>query len=126
MNLSIAYLLITMCFTNLIQKLSTETDLSSPRSTFINTPRHITINNISRHAYTSKQLWAIYDQVKPTNLANLPFGSIRRIRELRLNKKPTSIRNKKTNILNHKVKLKSGILHRYQQLTKVVMKLSKQ
>ena len=68
-------------------------NLSTPRSTFINnTSRHI-IGNASRHAYTSKQLRAIYDHVKPTSLTNLPFGSIRRIRELRLNKKTRSRRN---------------------------------
>ena len=70
MYLSIAYLLITMCFTNLIQILPTETDLSSPWSTFINTPRHVTTGNTSRHTYTSKQLWAIYGQVKPTTYQN--------------------------------------------------------
>ena len=94
MYLSIAYLLITMCFTNLTQTLPTERDLSSPRSTFINTPRHITAGNTTKHTYTSKQLWAMYNQVKPTSLANLPFGSIQRIRELQLNREPASIRNK--------------------------------
>ena len=114
-----------MCLTNLIQILPTETDLSSPRSTFINTPRHTTTGNTSNLTYTNKQLWAIYDQAKPTSLTNLPFGSIQRIRELQLNRKPTSIGNKKnkTKILNYRGKLKSGILNRYQQLTKVVIKL---
>ena len=87
MYLSIAYLSITMCFTNVIQILPTETDLGSQRSTFINTPRHITEGNTSKHTYTSKLLWAIYDQVKPTSLTDLPFGSIQRIRELQLNRK---------------------------------------
>ena len=93
---STLYILIIMCFTNLIQILPSETDLNTPRSTFINnTSRHITIGNASRHAYTSKQLSAIYDHVKPTSLTNLPFGPIRGIRELRLNKKSRSRRNKK-------------------------------
>ena len=85
-----------MCFANVIQILPNETDLSTPkstdlstpRSTFINnTPRCITIGNASRHVYTSKHLRAIYDHVKPKSLTNSPFGSIRRIRELGLNKK---------------------------------------
>ena len=93
-----------MCFTNLIQislsetDLSTlkSTDLSTPRSTFINsTPRHITIGNSSRHVYTSKQLRDIYDHVKPASLKNLPFGTIERIRELRLNKKNQEVEETK-------------------------------
>ena len=93
-----------MWFTNLIQILPSETDLNTPKSTDLstlrstftnNTPRCITIGNVSRHVYTSKQLRDIYDHVKPTSLTNLPFGAIRRIRELKLNKKPINGRNKK-------------------------------
>ena len=77
MNQSIAYQLITMCFTNLIQILPTQKDLNSPRITFINThintPSHITTVTTSKHTYTSKQLWAIYDHAKPASLVNLPF-----------------------------------------------------
>ena len=46
--------------------------------------------NFPRHTYTSKQLKAIHDQVNPTSLSNLPYGSIRRIREFQLNRKPPS------------------------------------
>ena len=46
--------------------------------------------NSLKHTYTSKQLWAIHDQANLTNLSNLPFGSFRRIREFRLNRKPPS------------------------------------
>ena len=109
MYIPIIYLLIIMCFTSLIQILPSETDLSTPkstdlstpRSTFINnTPRCITIGSASRHVYTSKQLRAIYDHVKPTSLTNLPIGSIRRTIDLRLNKKQEVEETKYANILN--------------------------
>ena len=35
---------------------------------------------------------AIHDQVNPSSLTNLPFGSVQRIREPRLNRKPLTIR----------------------------------
>ena len=61
--------------------------------------------NSPRHTYTSKQLWAIHDQVNPTSLSNLPFGSIRRIREFRLNRKtPSTIRMNKNQHTNPKRK----------------------
>ena len=126
-----------MCFTNLIQILPSETDLSTlkstdlstPRSSFTNnTPRHITIGNASRHVYTSKLLRAIYDHVKLTSLTNLPFGSIRRIRELRLNKKPRSRKKKKQKCqhleLCRNVEIKN--LRQVPTVEKMVMKLSEQ
>ena len=60
--------------------------------------------NYSRHTYTSKQLWEIQDQVNPTSLTNLPFGSIRRIREFQLNRKPPTIRINKNQHTNPKRK----------------------
>ena len=105
MCLAIAHLLITMCFNNLIQILPTETDTTSPKSTFTKNHRHITTGSISKHTYSSKQLWAMHDQVNPTSLTNLPFGSIQRIRELWLTRKPTSIRTRKNQHINPKRKV---------------------
>ena len=84
-----------MCFTNLIQITPTIADPTPP--TYIHTKNHrqTTSGNFSKHTYTSKQLWAIHDQVKPPSLTNLPFGSIQRIRELQLNRKPSTIRTNK-------------------------------
>ena len=64
---------------------------------YISTKNHrqTTLGNSSRHTYTGKQPWAIHDQVIPTSLTNLPFGSIQRIRELQLNRKPSTIRTNK-------------------------------
>ena len=93
-----------MCFTNLIQILPIETDTTSPKSTFTKNHRQITTGNISKHTYSRKQLWAIHDQVNQPSLTNLPFGSIWRIRELWLNRKPTSIRARKSQYINQKRK----------------------
>ena len=106
MYLPITNLLLTMCFSNLIQiqTIPTTTGLSSP--TYIPTKNHrqTCSGNFSRCTYTSKQLWAIHDQVNPTSLTNLPFGSIRRIREFRLNGKPPTIRINKNQHTNPKRK----------------------
>ena len=100
MYLLIANLLITMCFSKLIQILPTETYTSLPKSTCTKNHRQITTGNISKHTYSSKQLWAIHDQVNPTSLTNLPFRSIQNTRELQLNRKPTSIRTRKKQHMN--------------------------
>ena len=105
MYLPITNLLITVCFTNLIQILPTETNTTSPKSTCTKNLRQITTGNISKHTYSSKQLWAIHDQVNPTSLTNLSFGSIQRIRELQLNRKPTSIRTRKKQQIKPKRKV---------------------
>ena len=93
----ITNLLITMCFTTLIQiqTIHTITGPTSPMHFTTKNHRQISPGNFSRHTYTSKQLWAIHDQVNPTRLTNLPFGSIQRIRELQLNRKPSTIRTNK-------------------------------
>ena len=107
MYLPITNLLLTMCFSNLIQiqTIPTTTGLSSPMYTPTKNHRQACSGNSPRHTYTSKQLWAIHDQVNPTSLSNLPFGSIRRIRESRLNRKPPStIRMNKNQHTNPKRK----------------------
>ena len=87
MYLPITNLLFTVCLSNLIQIQTIPTT-----TTYTPTKNHrqaCPVNSL-KHTYTSKQLWAIHDQANPTNLSNLPFGSIRRIREFRLNRKPPS------------------------------------
>ena len=95
-----------MCFTNLIQIQTIPTTTGPTSPTYIPTKNHMQTcsGNFSRHTYTSKQLWAIHDQVNPTSLTNLPFRSIRRIRELRLNRKPLTIRINKNQHTNPKRK----------------------
>ena len=56
--------------------------------------------NSLKYTYTSKQLWAIHDKANPTNLSNLPFGSIRRIRQFQLNRKPSSTNRININRIN--------------------------
>ena len=92
MYLPITNLLFTMCLSNIIQTqaISTTTGLSQPTYTPTKNHRQVCTVNSLKHTYTSKQLWAIHDQANPTNLSNLPFGSIRRIREFQLNRKPPS------------------------------------
>ena len=118
----ITNLLITMCFTNLIQIqiIPTITGPTSPMYISTENHRQTTSGNFSRHTYTSKQLWAIHDQVNPTSLTNLPFGSIQRIRELQLNRNHQPSEPTKINIPNQKGKLKSGISDRYQQSAEVI------
>ena len=88
----ITNLLFTMCLSNLIQIQTTPTTTGPSLPTYTPTKNHRQAcpPNSLKHTYTSKQLWIIYDQANPTNLSNLPFGSIRRIREFRLNRKPPS------------------------------------
>ena len=119
MYLCITSLLITMCFTKLIQILPTVTGPTSPKYICTKNHRQTTTGNISKHTYTIEQLWAIQDQVNPTSLTDLLFGSIRRIRELQLNRKPLTIRTRKKNsIPNQKGKLKSGITRQVPTVTK--------
>ena len=106
MYLPITNLILTMCFSNLIQiqTIPTATGLSSQMYTPTKNQRQTCSVNSSRHTYTSKQLWAIQDQVNPTSLTNLPLGSIRRIREFQLNRKPPTIRINKNQHTNPKRK----------------------
>ena len=92
MYLPIINLLFTMCLSNLIQIQTTPTTTGPSLPTYTPTENHMQAcpANSLKHTYTSKQLWAVHDQANPTNLSNLPFGSIRRIREFRLNRKPSS------------------------------------
>ena len=46
-----------------------------------------TIRPSIRHSYTSKQLKEICNHVKSSNLTNLPYGIIRTLHQLQLNKK---------------------------------------
>ena len=96
-----------MCLSNLIQiqTIPTTKGLSLPTYTPTKSHRQACPVNSLRHTYTSKQLWAIHYQANPTNLSNLPFGSIRRIREFGLNRKPPStIRMNKNHHTNPKRK----------------------
>ena len=129
MYLPITNLLLTMCFSNLIQiqTIPTTTGPTSPMYIPTKNHRQTSSGNFSRHTYTGKQLWVIHDQVnsnkpyKATNLDQLEesenFNSIE-------NHRPAE--STKSNIPTQKGKLKSGISDKFQQLTKVTMKLSEQ
>ena len=91
-----------MCLSNLIQiqTTPTTTGLSLPTYTPTKNHRQACPVNSLKYTYTSKQLWAIHDQANPTNLSNLPFGSIRRIRQFWLNRKPPSTNRININRIN--------------------------
>ena len=120
MYLPITNLLLKMCFFNLIQiqTIPTTTGPTSPMYTPTKNHRQTCSGNLSRHTYTSKQLWAIHDQVNPTSLTNPPFGSIRRIRELGLNRKPMTIRINKNQHTNPKRKAEIRNLRQVPKIDK--------
>ena len=86
----------------------------------------MTIGNISKNTYSSKQLWAIHDQVNQQAWQTYHLDQYEELENFDLIENQQASEPEKNNISTQNGKLKSEISDRYQQLTKVMKKLSKQ